>query len=54
MNRCWIRCRRLAAHGPEAEELAEVERREREIESGQVKPLSESEFWKLTNADRKR
>jgi putative addiction module component (TIGR02574 family) len=29
----------------EAEELAEVERREREIETGQVRPLAESEFW---------
>lgn len=27
------------------EELAEVERREREIETGQVTPLSEAEFW---------
>ena len=30
----------------EAEEMAEVERREMEIESGQVQPLSEAEFWK--------
>ena len=30
----------------EAEELAEVERREREIESGKVQPLAEAEFWK--------
>ncbi len=29
----------------EAEELAEVERREREIENGQVQALSEAEFW---------
>ena len=31
----------------ETEEMAEVERREKEIESGQVQPLSEAEFWKL-------
>ena len=29
----------------EVEEMAEAERREKEIESGQVQPLSESEFW---------
>ena len=29
----------------EADEMAEVERREREIESGQVPALSEAEFW---------
>jgi putative addiction module component (TIGR02574 family) len=38
----------------EAEELAEVERREREIESGQVRPLPEAEFWKRVEAGRKR
>ena len=38
----------------EAEELAEVERREREIESGQVQPLSEAEFWRRAEAGRKR
>ena len=38
----------------EAEELAEVERREREIESGQVQPLPEAEFWKRVEAGRKR
>ena len=35
----------------EAEEIAEVERREREIESGQVKALSETEFWQRVEAD---
>jgi putative addiction module component (TIGR02574 family) len=29
----------------EAEEIAEVERRDLQIESGQLKPLSEAEFW---------
>lgn len=38
----------------EAEELAEVDRREREIESGQVQPLPEAEFWKRVEARRKR
>ena len=38
----------------EAQEVAEVERREREIESGQVQPLSEMEFWKRVEAGRKR
>ena len=38
----------------EAEELAEVERREREIESGQVKAIPESEFWRQVEAKRKR
>jgi len=38
----------------EAEELAEVERREREIESGQVQPLNEAEFWRRVEAGRKR
>ena len=38
----------------EAEELGEVERREREIESGQVQPLAEAEFWKRIQAGRQR
>ena len=38
----------------EAEEMAEVERRERQIESGEVQPLNEAEFWKQVEADRKR
>ena len=38
----------------EAEELAEVERRESQIESGKALPLSESEFWQKVEARRKR
>ena len=38
----------------EAEELAEAERREREIESGQAHPLSEAEFWRRVEARRNR
>ena len=38
----------------EAEELAEVDRREREIQSGQVQPLNEAEFWRRVEAGRKR
>ena len=38
----------------EAEELAEAERREREIESGAVQPIPEAEFWKRVEAGRKR
>ena len=38
----------------EAEELAEVERREREIESGQVKTIPQEEFWRRVEARRKR
>ena len=38
----------------EAEELAEVERREQEIESGKIQPLSETEFWKRVEARRQR
>jgi putative addiction module component (TIGR02574 family) len=38
----------------DAEELAEVERREREIEAGQVQPVPEAEFWKRIEAARKR
>ena len=30
----------------EEDELAEVARREREIEDGQVQPLTETEFWR--------
>ena len=43
-----------AVEWSEAEEMAEVERREREIESGQVQPLNEAEFWKRVEAGRKR
>jgi Putative addiction module component len=38
----------------EAEEIEEAERRDREIETGQVQPLSESEFWRKVEANRKR
>ena len=38
----------------EAEELAEVERREQEIESSKVQPLTETEFWRRVEAGRKR
>jgi putative addiction module component (TIGR02574 family) len=38
----------------EAEELAEIERRERQIESGETLPISESEFWQKVEARRKR
>lgn len=38
----------------DAEEIAEVERREHEIESGQVQPLNEAEFWRRVDAGRKR
>ncbi len=37
----------------EAEEIAEVERREREIESGQVRPLTDVEFWRQVEANLK-
>jgi len=35
----------------EAREIAEVERREREIETGQVRALAEAEFWAGVEAD---
>ena len=38
----------------EAEELAVVERREREIENGQVQPLAEADLWQRVEARRKR
>jgi len=38
----------------EAEELAEVERREQEIESGKVQPLQEAEFWRRVETGRQR
>jgi hypothetical protein len=37
----------------EAEDLVEVERRERQIESGEVQPLPEAEFWRRVAAVRK-
>ena len=38
----------------EAEELAEAERREREIETGQAQALHDSEFWKRVEARRRK
>jgi len=35
----------------EAEEMAEVERREREIETGEVRPLADADFWREVEAD---
>jgi len=37
----------------DAEEIAEVERREREMESGKVQALSETEFWRQIETDDK-
>ena len=37
----------------EAEEIAEVERREREIETGRVRTLADAEFWAEVEADLK-
>ncbi len=44
----------LPVQWSEAEELAEAERRDREIESGQVQALNEAEFWRRVEANRKR
>ena len=44
----------MGAAWTEAEELAEVERREREIESGQAQPLADAEFWQRIEAGRQR
>ncbi len=38
----------------EAEELAEVERRDSEISQGRDQPVAEDEFWKKVEARRKR
>jgi hypothetical protein len=35
----------------EAEEMAEVKRRESEIESGRVQPLTDVDFWRQIEAD---
>jgi hypothetical protein len=37
----------------ETEEMAEVERREREIETGQVRALTDAEFWQEVEGDLK-
>jgi putative addiction module component (TIGR02574 family) len=36
----------LGEEWSEAEEMVEVERREREIESGRVQPVNDAEFWR--------
>jgi hypothetical protein len=38
----------------EADEVAEAQRLDREIESGQVQALNDAEFWRQGEADRKR
>ena len=38
----------------EADELAEAERRDREIENGKVQPLDDAEFWSRVESRRKR
>lgn len=43
----------LSEEWSEAEELAEAERRDNEIESGQVQALHDGEFWKQVEARRK-
>jgi hypothetical protein len=35
----------------EAEEMAEVVRREKQIETGQLQPLTDAEFWADVEAD---
>ena len=37
----------------EAEEMAEVERREGEIETGQIRALTDAEFWRAVEAELK-
>ena len=37
----------------EAEEMAEVERREGQIESGEAQPIAEAEFWRRVGSGRK-
>ena len=44
----------VEAEWSEAEELAEAERRDREIESGQVQALNDADFWSRVEANRKR
>ena len=43
----------LELHLTKAEDLVEVERRERQIESGEVQPLPEAEFWRRVATVRK-
>ena len=35
----------------ESEELAEVDRREKQIENGEVQALTDAEFWQAVEAD---
>jgi Putative addiction module component len=35
----------------EEQEMAEVERRESQIKSGQVRPLTDAEFWRQVESD---
>ena len=44
----------LSEEWSEAEELAEAERREREIESGQVQALHDGEFWQRVESRRRK
>jgi len=44
----------VAEEWSEAEELAEAERRESEIESGQVQALHDGEFWERIEARRRK
>jgi hypothetical protein len=44
----------LNALPPVAEELAEAERREREIETSQVQALRDGEFWQRVEARRRK
>jgi len=38
------------AEKTEAEEMVEVERREKEIETGRIQPVNEAEFWREVEA----
>ena len=44
----------VAREWSEAEELAEAERQDGEIENGQVQPLDNPEFWRQIEASRRR
>lgn len=43
----------VAEEMTEAEEMSEVERREREIETGHLRALTDAEFWHAVEADLK-
>ncbi|MCU0772598.1 MAG: addiction module protein [Verrucomicrobia bacterium] len=43
---------RVSEDVSEEAELAEAERREREIEAGQVQPISEAELWRRVESGR--